>query len=91
MEPVNWMNVISHSIETVDWTYAFSTLIIRFVGIFVVLGILQVVMQLTGRVFAHLDQRQVEDSPKRTSPAEDLTPEEAAAVAMALHLADRNK
>jgi hypothetical protein len=64
--------------ETIDWNYAISTLLIRFVGIFVVLGILQVVMQITGRVFAYLDAKK--DMEK------GLTQEEAAAVAMALYL-----
>ncbi len=67
--------------EAVDWGYAISTLVIRFVGIFVVLGILQVVMQITGRIFAYLDAKK--DMEK------GLTQEEAAAVAMALYLYDR--
>ncbi len=67
--------------ETIDWGYAISTLLIRFVGIFVVLGILQVVMQITGRIFAYLDAKK--DMKKV------LTQEEAAAVAVALYLYDR--
>jgi hypothetical protein len=67
--------------ETVDWTYAISTLLIRFVGIFVVLGLLQVVMQITGRIFAHLDAKE---------KVKALTQEQAAAVGMALHLYDGN-
>ncbi len=39
------------------WSYALSTLIIRFVGIFIVLGILQVVMQLSGKFFRHLEEK----------------------------------
>jgi len=66
--------------ETVDWGYAVSTLIIRFVGIFVVLGTLQLVMQITGRIFAYLDAK------KGTRPSKGLTQEEAAVVAMALYL-----
>jgi Na+-transporting methylmalonyl-CoA/oxaloacetate decarboxylase gamma subunit len=67
--------------ETIDWGYAISTLLIRFVGIFVVLGILQVVMQIMGRIFAYLDAKK--DLEK------GLTQEEAAAVAMALYMYDR--
>ena len=67
--------------ETVDWSYAISTLLIRFVGIFVVLGILQVVMQITGKIFACLDAKK--DMEK------GLTEEEAAAVAMALYMHDK--
>ena len=76
--------------ESIDWNYAISTLLIRFVGIFVVLGILQVVMQITGRIFAHMDARQKKTSskPPEVAPGE-LTDEEAAAVAMALYLHDK--
>jgi Na+-transporting methylmalonyl-CoA/oxaloacetate decarboxylase gamma subunit len=76
--------------ETVDWGYAISTLIIRFVGIFVVLGTLQVVMQITGRVFARLDARREDGSSKSAvASPEELSQEEAAAVAMALYLYDK--
>ncbi len=67
--------------EAIDWGYAISTLIIRYVGIFVVLGILQIVMQITGRIFAYLDDK---EEMKKV-----LTQEEAAAVAMALYLYER--
>lgn len=75
--------------ESVDWSYAISTLLIRFVGIFVVLGILQVVMQITGRIFAYVDAKQKKTSSKPEVAPEELTHEEAAAVAMALYLHDR--
>ncbi|MBU2490930.1 MAG: hypothetical protein KKA60_16215 [Proteobacteria bacterium] len=39
------------------WSYALSTLIIRFVGIFIVLGIIQVVMWISGRFFQSLEKR----------------------------------
>lgn len=67
--------------EAIDWGYAISTLIIRYVGIFVVLGILQIVMQITGRIFAYLDDK---EEMKKV-----LTQEEAAAVAMALYMYER--
>jgi len=75
-------------VETIDWTYAISTLIIRFVGIFVVLGVLQIIMQLTGRIFTSLDAKQAARQPSKSpaAPSPGLTPEEAAALAVALHL-----
>ena len=77
--------------ETVDWGYAIATLIIRFVGIFVVLGILQVIMQMTGRIFARLDARREDRSSKSSAASSGrLTQEEAAAVAMALYLYDKD-
>jgi Na+-transporting methylmalonyl-CoA/oxaloacetate decarboxylase gamma subunit len=76
--------------ETVDWSYAIFTLVIRFVGIFVVLGILQVIMQITGRVFARLDARQTEASAKASAISQEgLTQEAAAAVATALYLYEK--
>jgi Na+-transporting methylmalonyl-CoA/oxaloacetate decarboxylase gamma subunit len=77
--------------ETVDWGYAISTLIIRFVGIFVVLGILQVIMQLTGRVFARLDAKHKDTLSTPSTPRpEALSQEQAAAVAMALYLCSKD-
>ncbi|MBW1770076.1 MAG: hypothetical protein JRJ17_02745 [Deltaproteobacteria bacterium] len=76
--------------ETIDWTYAISTLIIRFVGIFVVLGVLQVVMQISGRIFAHIDAKKDRPQPDVVPPQKDLTQEEAAAVATALYLHEKN-
>ncbi len=39
------------------WSFALSTLLVRFVGIFIVLGVLQVVMQLSGRFFVALEKK----------------------------------
>jgi hypothetical protein len=75
--------------ETIDWGYAISTLLIRFVGIFVVLGILQVIMQISGRIFSHLDAKKDRLKPDTPTPPKALTQEEAAAVAAALYLNER--
>jgi hypothetical protein len=76
----------------IDWTYAISTLIIRFVGIFVVLGVLQVIMQITGRIFLRLDEREAAQAtiPEAKGPA-GMTEEQAAAVGMALYLHDQRR
>ncbi|NVM20744.1 MAG: hypothetical protein HWN68_03055 [Desulfobacterales bacterium] len=75
--------------EAVDWSYAISTLLIRFAGIFVVLGILQIVMQITGRIFARLDAKKQRIPAGPLAPSSKvLTQEQAAAVAMALYLYD---
>jgi hypothetical protein len=42
------------------WSYALSTLLIRFVGIFIVLGILQIIMQISGRIFIAIERRKKE-------------------------------
>ncbi|WP_028316521.1 hypothetical protein [Desulfatibacillum aliphaticivorans] len=40
-----------------DWAIAIYTLIIRFVGIFIVLGVIQVIMQVSGRIFMNIDAK----------------------------------
>ncbi len=75
--------------ETIDWNYAISTLLIRFVGIFVVLAMLQVIMQITGRIFAFLDAKKDAESKKASAPSEALTQEEAAVVGSALYLYEK--
>jgi hypothetical protein len=79
--------------EVIDWNYAIATLVIRFVGIFIVLGILQVIMQITGRIFARIDQRKVGEGPARqgSGPSSAMTDEQAAAVATALYLYDQTR
>ena len=72
--------------EQIDWGYAISTLIIRFVGIFVVLGMLQIVMQISGRIFAHLDAKKTS---KESPASKGLTSEEVAAIALTLYLDER--
>jgi len=75
--------------EAIDWGYAISTLVIRFVGIFVVLGVLQVIMQITGRVFTRLEAKKDSVSQKTSAPSETLTQEEAALVGAALYLYEK--
>jgi Na+-transporting methylmalonyl-CoA/oxaloacetate decarboxylase gamma subunit len=81
------------------WGYAIGTLLIRFFGVFLVLAVLQVGMQVTSRIFRVLDKRAaraVVEAPSAVAAAE-LEPEAAmapaaddahtaAAIALALHL-----
>lgn len=82
------------------WGYAIGTLFIRFFGVFMVLGILQIGMQLSGRFFARLDRRQqppapVSPKPKpvqpaaekpKTGPGPEIDPKQVAALGLAIHL-----
>jgi len=81
------------------WGYALGTLFIRFFGIFIVLCILMLGMILSGRVFqlmesnkARLDANKAQKlvlEGKAEEPAgkkEEIDPETAAAIAVALHL-----
>ena len=78
--------------EAIDWNYAIATLVIRFVGIFIVLGILQVIMQISGRIFARMDLEKSADKEEESpGPASAMSEEQAAAVGMALYLYDQRK
>lgn len=74
------------------WGYALGTLFIRFFGIFIVLGVLMVGMMVSGYFFRHQDRRDPKKPAGKTAagPAKQLsseaTDEEAAAIALALHL-----
>ncbi len=83
------------------WGYALGTLFIRFFGIFIVLGLLQIGMRVSGAVFQRLDARRANTTPKPPAtprkpgagPGEGLDPETAAAIGLALraHLASRQE
>jgi Na+-transporting methylmalonyl-CoA/oxaloacetate decarboxylase gamma subunit len=78
--------------EAIDWNYAIATLVIRFVGIFIVLGILQVIMQISGRIFARMDLGKSADKEAESpGPVSAMSEEQAAAVGMALYLYDQRK
>jgi hypothetical protein len=77
------------------WGYALGTLLIRFFGVFLVLGVLQAGMLLAGQVFQALDWRQ--EAPKITAAtaaaaeepeelSDTIEAEAATAIAVALHL-----
>ena len=72
--------------EGVDWNYALTSLAVRFVGIIVVLGILQLAMYMSGWVFARIERN---SSKEPDLTAEQLTPQEAAAISIGLFLYQR--
>jgi len=53
------------------WGYAIGTLFIRFFGVFLVLGVLQIGMTLSGRFFSRLDKERPVPVPART-PAQPV-------------------
>jgi hypothetical protein len=81
------------------WGYALGTLIIRFFGVFLVLGVLMIGMILSGQVFKLIDKKALE-AEKKIEPefvaaqenvrpaevAEKVSPELATAVSLALHM-----
>lgn len=44
--------------ETINWSYVFSTLFIRFIGVFVVLGIVQAGMVISSKMIHYLGMDQ---------------------------------
>ena len=63
-----------------SWSYALSTLFIRFFGIFLVLGILQIALQVSGRVFRVMDERREAKDTVKTAPVVKEVPGTPAAV-----------
>ncbi|MBI5064049.1 MAG: hypothetical protein HZB87_11475 [Desulfatitalea sp.] len=73
------------------WGYAMGTLLIRFFGVFLVLGVLEVGMLISGAIFQRIEaraQRPAAPIPEEEAPAEEyaVAAETAAAIALALHL-----
>jgi hypothetical protein len=79
------------------WGYALGTLLIRFFGVFLVLGVLEIGMLISGKIFQSMDKKasQASGQPVELLPDQladgDETPVElpsavAAAIAIALHL-----
>ncbi|MFA4916844.1 MAG: hypothetical protein WC560_09255 [Syntrophales bacterium] len=44
--------------ESINWGYVFSTLIIRFIGVFIVLAILQIGMSISSKIIRRIESRQ---------------------------------
>jgi len=82
MDPQNWRP---------DWVFAITTLLIRFFGIFIVLAILQICMQISGYIFSRLTPKEgpsLEGPPPSGGSVEDREEEQeiAAAIGVALSL-----
>lgn len=76
------------------WGYAVGTLFIRFFGVFLVLGVLQIGMMICGKCFEAADKRKAEEksltddaqAPPRPVLRPDIDPAKLAAISLALHL-----
>ncbi len=86
------------------WGYVLGTLFIRFFGVFIVLGVLMICMLISGWIFQKMEKKPEETQPAMSvvpmppvyvgppaAPANEVTPELAAAVgvALAMHLSPR--
>jgi hypothetical protein len=54
------------TIGTINWMYVFSTLLIRFVGVFIILGILQMGIYLSSKLISILLPPNINKSLNRT-------------------------
>lgn len=70
----------------VDWNYALTSLVIRFIGIFAVLGVLQVAIQIAGWLLRRIERNKNKKVLQEEGVSKGLTPQEVAAVSIALHL-----
>ena len=75
------------------WGYAIGTLLIRFFGVFIVLGVLQLGMLISGGIFKRIQARPPQPAVEphappalETASAPGVAAEAAAAIALALHL-----
>ncbi len=99
------MNALIQRTLELEWGYIMATLIIRFVGVFVVLAILLVAMQILGKIVSRIvadreaktPERQEEDTPPITladAPEQEVGEEElvaamGAAIAFAMESEQR--
>lgn len=74
----------------VDWNYALTSLIIRLIGVFAVLGILQVAIQIAGWLLRRIERNNKKNL-QTGKVSQGLTSQEVAAVSIALHLYRRRR
>jgi len=51
--------------ETINWGYVFSTLFIRFGGVFIVLAVLQVGINISSKIIHYIELRQLSKASKK--------------------------
>lgn len=93
---MNWL--FHYADPTIDWDYAMVTLVVRFIGVFIVMAVIQVALQLSSRLVAVVESRSAPAEATVAAPAATtaIAPQEtaldeatAAAIAMALALEAR--
>ena len=75
--------------QGVDWRYALTSLVVRFVGVFAVLGILQVAIQAASWLLRRIARNSKNLQTEKVSHG--ITSQEVAAVSIALHLYQRRR
>lgn len=65
MDPQNWRP---------DWIFAVTTLLIRFFGIFIVLAVLQIIMQISGYFFRRWAEKGARETAETSPPSTMMEP-----------------
>ena len=78
-------------VKGVDWNYALTSLVIRFIGVFAVLGILQVAIQIAGWLLRRIERKNNKKKLQTEKVSQGLTSQEVAAIGIALHLYRRQR
>lgn len=98
---MDWL--FQYSDPSLDWGYAMTTLLIRFIGVFVVMFVMQVFLQASARAVAWIEGRgaaRPPDAPPAAQPAAEeprtgdldatsIDPRVVAAIGLALQLESR--
>jgi hypothetical protein len=56
------------------WDYAVITLVVRFIGVFVVMGVMQIALQASARVVRTVEKRQAPPIPANSVPIVESSP-----------------
>ena len=99
---MDWSWLLQHADPSIDWPYAMITLIVRFIGVFLVMLVMQVALQVAARVVKRIEapkEQETAPTPEKeasrvqsldvSSLAEenpDMDWAEAAAIGMALEI-----
>ena len=54
---MNWDWLFTYTDPSIDWDYAMITLVVRFIGVFLVMGVMQVALQVSSRVVRRIESR----------------------------------
>ena len=69
---MDWL--FQYADPSVDWNYAMITLVIRFIGVFLVMIVMQVALQASARAVGYIDGRGRRAEPPGSSPPANAGP-----------------
>lgn len=67
---MSWDWLFTFTDPTIDWNYAMVTLVVRFIGVFVVMAFMQVALQISSRIVRQIEgRREAAAAPHLAVPA----------------------